>query len=212
MKSHVCWSLLVFGLICGVCVGAPEPSIVPEAGEWTLDVQFEHPQQIIVGKGVDNQPRRFWYMIVTMTNRTKSDVDFYPKCEVMTDDFELTPSGKGVSGVVFAQIRKRHQGQYPLLESVEKAGNKILQGKDNTKDVAIIWQDFGAQTKDVKVFIAGLSNETVVVKHPVAKDENGRAVQVFLRKTLELSYSLPGDAAVKSGENLSYEGNRWVMR
>lgn len=212
MKSHFCGSLLVFVLICSVCIGAPKPSIVPEAGEWTLDVQFSHPQQIVVGKGLDNQPRRFWYMIVTMTNKTNSDVDFYPKCEVMTDDFELTPSGKGVSGTVFEQIKKRHQGKYPFLEAVEKAGNKILQGKDNTKDVAIIWQDFGAQTKDVKVFIAGLSNETVLLKHPVAKDENGEAVKVFLRKTLELSYSLPGDAAVKSGENLSYESNRWVMR
>jgi hypothetical protein len=212
MKTHFCGSLLVLGLICGVCIGAPEPSVVPESGEWTLDVQFSHPQQIVVGKGLDNQPRRFWYMIVTMTNKTKSDVDFYPKCEVMTDDFELTPSGKGVSGTVFEQIKKRHQGKYPFLEAVEKTGSKILQGKDNTKDVAIIWQDFGAQTKDVKVFIAGLSNETVVLKHPVAKDENGEAVQVFLRKTLELSYSLPGDAAVKSGENLSYESKRWVMR
>jgi len=212
MKAHFCGSLLVFGLICGVCIGAPEPSIVPEAGEWTLDVEFSHPQQIVVGKGLDNQPRRFWYMIVTMTNKTNSDVDFYPKCEVMTDDFELTPSGKGVSGVVFEQIKKRHQGKYPFLEAVEKAGNKILQGEDNTKDVAIIWQDFGAQTKAVKVFIAGLSNETVLIKHPVAKDENGRAVKVFLRKTLELTYSLPGDAAVKSGENLIYEGKRWVMR
>ncbi|MHC4068489.1 MAG: hypothetical protein ACYS18_03635 [Planctomycetota bacterium] len=212
MKSQVFGSLLVFVMLCGFCVGAPEPSVVPEWGEWTLEVQFTHPQQIVVGKGIDNQPRRFWYMILTMTNKTRSDVDFYPRCEIMTDDFELTPSGKGVSGVVFEQIKRRHQGRYPFLEAVEKAGNRILQGEDNTKDVAIIWPDFGTQTKDVKVFIAGLSNETVLIKHPVAKDENGQAVKVFLRKTLELTYSLPGDAAVKSGENLSYESKRWVMR
>ena len=212
MKSQVFGSLLVILMICGFCVGAPEPSVVPESGEWTLDVRFSHPQQIVVGKGLDNQPRRFWYMILTMTNKTRDDVDFYPKCEIMTDDFEITPSGKGVSGSVFKQIKKRHQGKYPFLESVEKTGNRILQGEDNTKDVAVIWPDFGAQTKDVKVFIAGLSNETVLVRHPVAKDENGQAVKVFLRKTLELNYSLPGDAAVKSGENLSYEGKRWVMR
>ena len=212
MKLQVCGSLLVFVMICGVCVGAPEPSVVPEAGEWTLNVRFEHPQQIVVGKGLDNKPRRFWYMIVTMTNKTKSDVDFYPRCEIMTDDFEITPSGKGVSAAVFKEIKKRHQGQYPFLESVEEAGNKILQGEDNTKDVAIIWPDFGGQTKAVKVFVAGLSNETEVVEHPVAKDEKGEAVKVFLRKTLELHYLLPGDAAVKSGENLIYESKRWVMR
>jgi len=45
-----------------------------------------------------------------------------------------------------------------------------------------------------KSLIAGLSNETVVIDHPTAKDETGKPAKVYLRKTLELSYKLGGDA------------------
>jgi len=62
------------------------------------------------------------------------------------------------------------------------------------------------------VFITGLSNETAVIDHPVAKDEEGRPVQVYLRKTLELSYSIGGDASSRTYAKLTYKGKRWVMR
>jgi len=65
----------------------------------------------------------------------------------MTDTFEITPAGKGTPASVFEQIKKRHQRKFPFLESLENAGNKILQGEDNTKDIAIIWPDFDAKAK-----------------------------------------------------------------
>jgi hypothetical protein len=162
--------------------------------------------------GFDNKPRRFWYMIVTLTNKANRDVDFYPKCDLMTDTFQIIPAGKETPAAVFEQIKRRHQSRYPFLEPLEKAGNKILQGEDNTKDIAIIWPDFDAQAKNIKVFITGLSNETVAIDHPIAKDEAGKPVKVYLRKTLELSYALRGDTSLRSDVNLSYDGNRWVMR
>jgi hypothetical protein len=158
----------------------------------------------------------------TLTNKTNHDVDFYPKCELMTDTFEIIPAGEGTSAAVFEQIKRRHQGRYPFLESQDTAGNKILQGEDNMKDIALIWPDFdsprlseskpGAQAKGIKVFIAGLSNETVAIDHPTAKDQTGKPVKVYLRKTLELSYKLRGDATFRSDARLIYEGQRWVMR
>ena len=90
--------------------------------------------------------------------------------------------------------------------------NKILQGEDNTKDIAIVWPDFDVKAKSMKLFIAGLSNETAAIDHPVAKDEAGKPIKVFLRKTLELSYALGGDATLRSNANLIYKGKRWVMR
>jgi hypothetical protein len=141
-----------------MCLSAPEPAIVPGPGQWTVDVMFEHPQQITLGSGRNSKPRQFWYTIVTLTNNTKRDVDFYPRCELMTDTFRITPAGKDISPVVFKQIKRRHEGKYPFLESLEKAGNKILQGEDNTKDIAIIWPDFDVRAKNIKLFITGLSN------------------------------------------------------
>jgi len=207
-----CLRLLLFFAVTSVSLAAPEPAIVQGPDNWTVDVTFEHPQQIMLQLSSDKEPRRFWYTIITLTNKTNRDVDFYPKCELMTDTFEIIPAGAGTSAAVFEQIKRRHQDRYPFLESLEKAGNRILQGEDNIKDIAIIWSDFDMQAKGIKVFIAGLSNETVAIDHPIAKDETGKPVKVYLRKTLELSYKLGGDATFRSDTKLIYEGKRWVMR
>ena len=212
MKGFVCEISAVLVVMACVCLAAPEPAIVPGPGEWTVDVTFEHPQQIVLQLGIDNKPRRFWYTIITLTNRTNRDVGFYPKCDLMTDTFQIIPAGKDRPEAVFERIKKRHKDRYPFLEPLEKTSNKILQGEDNTKDIAIIWPDFDAQAKDIKIFITGLSNETVAIDHPIAKDETGKPVKVYLRKTLELSYALRGDTSIRSYVNLSYEGKHWVMR
>jgi len=212
MKSFVYRISAVWVVMTCVCLAAPQPAIVPGPDDWTVDVRFEHPQQIITRLSGGSGPRRFWYTIITLTNKANRDVDFYPKCELMTDTFQIILAGKDTPAAVFEQIKRRHQSRYPFLESLEKADSKILQGQDNTKDIAIIWPDFDAKAKNIKIFIAGLSNETVVIDHPVAKDKMGKPVKVYLRKTLELSYNLAGDAALRSDASLSYKGKRWVMR
>jgi hypothetical protein len=212
MRDFVYGISAILVVITCVSLAAPEPAIVQWPSEWTVDVTFEHPQQIILQLSGDKEPKRYWYTIITLTNNTNRDVDFYPKCELMTDTFEIIPAGKGTSAAVFKQIKMRHQSMYPFLESLEKTSNRILQGEDNMKDIALIWPDFDAQAKGIKVFIAGLSNETVAIDHPTAKDEAGKPVKVYLRKTLELSYKLRGDAAFRSDAKPIYEGERWVMR
>lgn len=212
MKGFI-WSGfgILVALVC-LCGAAPEPAIVPGPDVWTVDVRFEHPEQITFRAGLYDQPGRFWYIILTLTNKTARDVDFYPKCELMTDTFEIIPSGDRVPAAVFERIKRRHQAKYPLLELLENAGNRILQGADNAKDVAIIWRDFDAKAKNIKLFMAGLSNETVVFDHPVAKDKEEKPRKVFLRKTLELSYKLGGDPAFRSDVKLLFGGKRWRMR
>jgi hypothetical protein len=206
-------------IICGITViaaaciapAAPEPAIIPAPNEWTLDLRFEHLQQITVRLKDEKKPKRYWYMIMTLTNKTNHDVDFYPKCELMTDTFETVPAVKGLP-VVFEQIKKRYRHKYPLLESLESAGDKILQGEDNAKDIAIIWPDFDLKAKSLKIYIAGLSNEAVAIDHPTEKNETGKPVKIYLRKTLELSYKLGGDSAFRSVAKPIFEGQRWIMR
>jgi len=214
MKDFVYRILTVWVVTSCVCLAAPKPAIVPGPRDWTIDVTFEHPRQILLqpGPGGQNQPGRFWYTILTLTNNVKHDVDFYPMCDLMTDTFQVIPAGKGTLPVVFQQIKNHHRSEYPFLEPLEKLGSKILQGEDNARDVAIIWPDFDTKARGIKLFITGLSNETAVVDHPVARDETGKPIKVYLRKTLELSYTLGGDPAFRSDAGLVYEGKRWVMR
>jgi len=212
MKRHVLYGTVLVSAVAGFCFAAPRPAIVQRPGQWTLEVRYEQPQQMVLPWGPTGESR-FWYMIVTVTNRTGQDVDFYPKCDLLTDTFQIVPAGRGVSPAVFQVIKERHQGQYPFLESLQTVGNRVLEGEDNAKDIAIIWQDFDTQALGFKVFISGLSNETAVIPHPVAVDAaSGRPVPVYLRKTLELTYALRGDPALRSSVEVVPKGHGWVMR
>ncbi len=124
MKGFVYGFLVILATAACVCAAAPQPAIVAGPDDWTVEVTFEHLQQIVV-KSSDDKPGRFWYTIVTLTNNTKRDIDFYPKCELMTDTFQIIPAGRGVSAAVFEQIKSRHKSRYPFLEYLEKTNNKI---------------------------------------------------------------------------------------
>ena len=212
MKRFVFVVLGIWAITTCTSLAAPEPAIVQGPSQWTVDTEFTHPQQIILRRTADNKPMAFWYIIITLTNNTSNDVDFYPKCDLMTDTFQIIPEGKDVMPAVFEQIKRRHKSRYPFLESSGGAYNKLLQGEDNTKDIAIIWPDFDEKAKNITLFITGLSNETAVVNHPVAKDENGQPQMIFLRKTLELCYIVKNDPASRYGVNFKFKGKRWIMR
>jgi len=216
MRAFACAAFIVLAVAaCPPQAGwavAPTPAIMPSPGQWTIDTKFTHPQQIILRTGADNQPKRFWYSLISLTNKTGSEVDFYPKCELKTDTFQIMPAGLNVTPDVFESIKSRHQAAYPFIESLAKADNRILHGEDNTKDIAVIWPDFDEKAKSIKIYITGLSNETAFVTHPVAKDKDGNPIMVFLRKTLELTYKLESASEQRSDANLIYESKRWVMR
>lgn len=211
MRKRLVYGTILAAALVGLCMAAPKPAILQRPGQWTVEVKFEHPQQIVVPWGADPQ-RRFWYMILTVTNRTGRDVEFYPKCDLMTDTFQVLPAGQGVPPIVIQQIQQLHAAAYPFLEPLEKVDTRILQGEDNAKEIVVAWRDFDPQAVSFKVFVGGLSNETAIVPHPVAVDQNGQRVQVFLRKTLELSYSLHGDPAIRAAVETVYNGQTWIMR
>jgi len=212
MKRFFYGIIGIWAIFVCACLAAPEPAIVPTLGQWTLDMEFTHPQQVTLPRGSDKKPMHFWYTIIRITNNTGNDVDFFPKCDLMTDSFQIIPAGKSVSSILFNQVKIRHKSKYPFLEPLDNAGIKILQGEDNSKDIAVIWSDFDPQAKNLQLFITGLSNETAAVDHPVTKDQTGEPVKVFLRKTLELSYSLKGDQALRTNGSFTYKGKRWIMR
>jgi hypothetical protein len=194
----------------GFC--APQPAIVPAPNQWTLNVVYNQPQQITVKIPSQRKPQRFWYVILTITNNSNNDVPFYPTCELVTDTFQIIPAYRDTRNLVFDKIKSRYKKKFPLLESLETAEPRILQGEDNTKDLVIIWPDFDASAKSISLFIAGLSNETVVVNHPTQKDPNGNPEKIYLRKTLELQYAISGDPNFRSNTSLVYKGMDWVMR
>ena len=60
------FSAAIVLLIAGVCWAYPEPAVVGGVNEWTLEVVFAQPQQIMVKLPGQKRPTRFWYIILTI--------------------------------------------------------------------------------------------------------------------------------------------------
>lgn len=214
MKTRIFAVLFVVFAFGGLCSAYPEPVLMQSVGEWTLNVEYSQPQQISVDIPGDpsGKPRRFWYIILTVTNNTGQDVPFYPAFYLSTDTYQVIPSEKRLRKIAFEKIKLVNQGRYPFLESLDFVGNKILQGHDNTRDIAVIWPDFDPKAKNVDMYFAGLSNETAVIDHPIEKEADGMPKKVFLSKTLQLRYSIGGDERLRAYAKLAPKGKAWVMR
>ncbi len=194
-------------LLTGICSAYPKPAAVPAIGDWTLDVVYEHPRQITVKLPGEDQPKRFWYVILSLTNNSPlSEVPFYPASNIVTDNFKTVEAGKGVRQGVFELIKKRHQGKYPFITSLDKMDKKILHGQDNSVDVVVIFPDFDAKAKNVTFMLSGLSNETIAINHPIKADK------IFLRKTLALKYASGGDETLRAASQLAFNKKTWVLR
>ena len=212
MRKVILPLILFFCLVaCLYAAGIPKPAIVQKPGDWTADTRFTNPQQIVL-KTIDGKAVLYWYVIITVTNKTGREVDFYPRCDVVTDTFQLLTAGNGTPDEVFDAIKKRHSSTYPFLELIEKTSSKLLVGVDNAKDLAVVWPDFDLQAKEVKIFISGLSNEIALIDHPIQKQADGNPAKVILRKTLELDYTLGSDPVFRNETTLEFKAKTWIMR
>ncbi|MBN1795598.1 MAG: hypothetical protein JW804_02895 [Sedimentisphaerales bacterium] len=192
-------------------MAGPKPVMVQGPLQWTADVEFTHIEQIKLKSGPDAETKRYWYIILSITNNTEKDINFYPNCELMTDTFQIIPAGRNVPKGVFDYIKKRHMGLYPFLEMLDTSGAKILQGEENARDLAIIWPDFDEKAKQISLFASGLSNETKVIELPPMND-SGEPTKVYLRKTLEMDYTISGDPKFRDAQKIKFLGQSWVMR
>jgi len=193
---------------------APEPAIVPLPGTWQLDVRIHgDPQRIVVQFPGFAQPKAFWYLPFTITNNTGRDVDFYPEFEIFTDTFKLYKAGRGVRKAVFNAIRQRYNNTIPMMEPEELVTGRILQGEDNARDSVIIFEDIDPNATSVKIFIAGLSNESTMIESPIYKNPaTGKGKDILLKKTLMLQYQMPGDALNQDQKVMLYRSRQWIMR
>ena len=146
---------------------APQPELVPPPGTWQLDLELHgNPQQIYIRLPGDTEGRRYWYLLYTITNNTGSEAEFYPQFDMYTDTFKLVHAGVRVPRAAFEAVRKRYEKTIPLLEQENMLTGRILVGQDNARDSVAIFEDLDPNTNAVKIFIAGLSNETFTLRLP----------------------------------------------
>jgi len=205
--------LLVMAIPAG---GYPVPASLSPT--WELNIKFQDIRRIKIS--LPGEPTRtYWYMIYTVTNTSERDVMFNPELTLVTDDLDVYRAQFDVPPEMFDAIKEQYKNTYPWLEHPRDMIGKVRPGKDNARDSVAIWPDFSPRTSQFDVYVSGLSGEVAAVPNPLyvagGADPNKGPKEFVLRKTLQIKYTLPGDAAsrervmpIRSGQ----PAMDWVMR
>lgn len=219
---------LMFGDLPAADVGAgPEPSAIPLS--WELDFTFLDPRRIEVQLPGERHPDVYWYMVYTVRNNTGRSQRFFPTFELVTDELRVLNTDIGIHPLVFDAIRERHKATHKYLVSPTKAIGDLRVGDDNAIESVAIWRATDTDVNHFRIYIAGLSGETAIVRNPARtrskiteaalaaeKSDNREATdeprRFTLRKTLELRYDLLGSADGRAKAAPERKSIRWIMR
>ncbi len=202
-------------LIVGAGVfAAPEPSLL--ARSWELDFAFHDPERILVTLPGDTHPTTFWFMIYTVTNNSGQDQGFYPAFDLVTDTLQVITGGDQVHPAVVEAIRARYKKLYPFFVDPLKVSGTLLQGPDNAKTSAVVFRNFDPAANHFTIYAGGLSGEVQRLQNFMfdsQKPESGENPRFFVfRKTLGISYDLPGDEKSRPQAKPVRVKREWVMR
>jgi len=216
----------------------PEPSPTPES--WELKLEPAPPMRIQVGSGSSRAV--YWYMLYKVSNHTGEDREFHPEavrvCEIASElpadqaatkpaeasKITVDPAIVGVPTPVFNAIKKLHAKTHPFLVQPYDAISKLRQGDDNAITSVLVFKALDPRVSKFTLYFGGLSGETKTLPNPaynpklvvktnrsgVEKDANPK--YFFLRKTLAMPYTLPGDPNTRRHATPALGRMKWVMR
>ncbi|MGE3180366.1 MAG: hypothetical protein AB7N71_01950 [Phycisphaerae bacterium] len=200
----------------------PQPASVQVS--WQLDFEFiSEPLRIDVGG------QSYWYILYRVTNPEPRTHQFFPIFSIVTDDYKVVETDKGIGDTVFNAIKSRHQQVFPGLVSPLQVIGPIRTGADYARESEAIWRDVDLAATGFNVYVAGLSGESQLVPNPnFDPDEpksktitlpNGRTREVAtnpktftIRKTLEIRYNIPGSLRGRGATEPIRTKTRWVLR
>ncbi len=205
----------------------PEPSPTPIS--WEFDFKYVPPRRIEVQLAGSDRPEVYWYMLYTVTNTSRTTQRFYPTFELVTEGLQVIPTDMGISPIVFDAIRERHKITHKYLVHPTKAIGDLRMGDDYARESVAIWRASDLNVTEFKIYIAGLSGEACVMRNPAynpdepetkeitAADGRRREVTInpkyfTLRKTLQLSYTLPASEQARKQIAPRLDDARWIMR
>lgn len=201
---------LLSGALAGAQTGGPSGS------SWQLDVTFHDPQRIVLRLPGDEHMTTFWYMLYRVTNNTGREVEFYPSFRLVTDTFEVTEGGAGISPSAYDAIAARHKREFPFLAPPAKIAGRLLQGEENARASVAIFRMFDKEASSFTVYGAGFSGTIRRVPNPAFLDNQKESEDnprfFVLRRTLAIVYELPGDPETRWQAAPVRRTRKWVMR
>ncbi len=203
MRSATTLLAIVFGAIAvphGLAY--PEPSLASRA--WQFDFNYAAPRPVAV-KDSTGGVRWYWFLAYKLVNRTDTERFFVPEVVIADDEGNIIEPTRNLDPSVFAAIRDKLNN--PLLERPDQVLDKVLRGEDYARESVVAWPaSVDAKPAEVSLFITGLSGESADVADPVTGQK------VTLRKTLQLTYQMPGRPDSPQAQEVIFKSETWVMR
>lgn len=201
----------VFGL------GAePGPKVPADSMAWQLDVEFHDPQRVQLRSPEGGTDSTYWYMLFKVTNNTGADRQFFPSFRLVTNTLEVVDGGDEISPSVYEAIAARHKGEIPFLTPPFKATGALLQGEANARSSMAVFRDFDKQASSFTVFFSGFAGAVERMSNPAydaeKADSKDNPRDFLLRKTLAVTYDLPGDTETRDRSTPIRRTRAWVMR
>jgi len=208
------------GLLAGAVLPVSWATAGPRADiastSWQLDVAFYDPQRITVRSPNTGKETVYWYVLYQVTNRTGKDVDFLPSFRLVTDTLKVVEGGSDVPPYVYDAIAARHKKEYPFFMPPGKVIGPLLQGEENARVSAAVFTTFDPTAANFTIYMSGFSGYIEPMRNPAfdpsqpETDDNPRSF--LLRRTLALTYQLPGDPQTRGKATPVRRSREWVNR
>lgn len=213
------WKNLIFAGVAAASVWHPRVALAGPRAEisttaWELHVEFLDPQRITVRSPITGKETTYWYMLFQVTNRTGRDIDFMPSFRLVTDTLQVVEGGAAAPPYVYDEIAKLHRPQYPFFTPPGKLVGTLLQGEENARVSAAVFTTFDQNASRFTIYMSGFSGEIERSRNPAfdttkpESADNPRAF--FLRRTLAITYVLPGDAQTRAFATPVRVSREWV--
>ncbi len=217
IKVMLCGILLsLTAAAAGVEERSPTATPAPVSSKWQLDVAFHDPQRISVTLPGESTPRTYWYFLYRVTNNTGKDIPFFPSVALVTDSLKSVVAGDGIHPAVYDAIARRHEKEYPFFFTPAKVTGILLQGESNSRTTAAVFEDFDPAANEFVIYASGFSGELKRVTNPAfapdKPESDDNPPYFLLRRTLAVTYRLPGDEQTRPHATPVRLKREWVMR
>ncbi|MDO8632148.1 MAG: hypothetical protein Q7R41_16820 [Phycisphaerales bacterium] len=204
---------LALAIAGGGAWAAPKAGLIGRS--WELEVEFADPQRITIPLP-DGGEETYWYVIYRVINRTGRDVAFFPSFRIVTNTLQVVDGGDGVRPAVYDRIAALHRQQFPFFAPPAKITGTLLQGQENARESAAVFKTFNLEASSLTLYMTGFAGRIDRQTNPAfdtnkpESDDNPRSF--LFRRTLAVTYDLPGDPQTRASATPIRRNREWVMR
>jgi hypothetical protein len=146
----------------------------------------------------------YWVFCYTVVNKTGRTQRFAPRFELVGGDGKVLAAGADVPPAAQRRLQRR-MGKMEAFDQFQIMG-EVLEGEVNARDGFAVWPAKQGDSKELTLFLTGFS------RAQDTRTDASTGQTVTLRRTLQRSYSVPGQTDPRVSAEAPLVAEAWIMR